>query len=233
MARPNKKKRALVKSVTEKTGLHQATVYRALQGQGSEDVQEKVSKAIDELKAERFASGITEKPPIIMPTLAELNAIEDRPIIEKGPSRKETVSEEKAKARHEEIVTLFAIGFHSIYGLIAQFEGKHWDITEEEGDELATTLKKGLDTLEGEEYERAIRLLSRVSPWAHFGAAAWTITRPRLEQSRSERAAKQAAESPGERGTPPLRVFEGYQYTGPFAEESYAPSPLASDGADG
>ncbi len=143
------------------------------------------------------------------------------------------VKTKQLKAQNAQIITLFAVGFHSLYSVIGQFDGKHWELEEDEADDLAGALKQALDTLEGEEYERAIQLLSKAAPWAALGAAVWSVTRPRLEQSRANRATAKAAASAGSGGTNHRRAIGGGEDSRAYSEQSFAPSPLGSDEPDG
>jgi len=132
-----------------------------------------------------------------------------------------------SKAKDAQIVTLFAVAFESLYSIIGQFEGKHWQLEEDESDDLAKALKDALDTLEGEEYERAITFLSRVSPWASLGAALWVVTKPRIEQSTRERATREAAERDRRERATTFGVIRGGQNPGVDEQTS---DPSASVG---
>jgi hypothetical protein len=136
------------------------------------------------------------------------------PIIGKSTEPKKKTD----KLKNAQIVTLFAVGFHSLYSLIAQFEGKHWELREDEADDAAGELKRALDTLEGEDYEKAIALLSRAAPWASLGVCLWTITKPRLERTRTDKATRKHVESTRGLGPDPGGGPRGPQDTGPHAQ---------------
>lgn len=189
-----------------------------------QDIAKELGTSADYVGVVARRAGIVRRP-----TAAKEDA-EPKPNI--GAAAK-AVRTKNLKAQNAQIITLFAVGFHSLYSVVAQFDGKHWELEEDEADDLAGALKQALDTLEGEEYERAIQLLSKAAPWAALGAAVWAVTRPRVEESRTNRATAKVVDAARRSGTNNLRVIGGGENSGTHSEQSFAPAPLGSDEPDG
>ena len=119
---------------------------------------------------------------------------------EEPPQRrpKQTRLSRKAKEAAQEeltkkaIVSMIGVTVNGIYHAASLKFGEHWKLNDKESVLLSVAIDDAISTLPGEVYAKVIEALAKYTPFAALGYTLWTVTAPRVEQSR-QRAAKRVA----------------------------------------